>query len=229
MKKILFIVAALIVSNLAFSQSAGIKIGGNLSNYIRNYDADESIKPGLGLHLALTGTYPITSKVDVRADLAFNQKGYRFDDTDLYQTGRFRVNTIDFAVGPQLQFGDAYFFAGPYISQAISGEHYTEYSDGTSRSVDIFNTETAVLLGGYSDMLNKFDAGIQLNAGYYFGNIFTEIGGGFGFSNFYNTESEYYETLHLLGFFRKDGEALNEDVRVKNIWLTAGIGYRIDF
>jgi hypothetical protein len=229
MKKILILVLSVTLSGLAYGQSAGLKVGGVLSDYTRNYDTNEDQGPLAGIQISLTGQYPVTKKIGLRADLSFKQKGDQLKSSDSDYSEKFRVNYGEFFVGPVINMGSAYVFAGPYIAYALSGEESIDYADGTTRTVDIFNTETAVLLGGYSDMLNKFDTGINFGLGYKISDFTIEASGGLGLSNFYNTESEWYETQEFLGVFRVDDEPIENDVRVKNMHVGLTVGYRIGF
>jgi len=227
MKKIIFTALSILLAGSVCAQTAGINAGGTLSDYTRNFDTDENQGPRAGLQISLSGQYPVTKKIGIRADLSFVQKGDQVKDPDSDYSKKFRVNYGEFFAGPVINLGSAYVFAGPYFATALSGEESTNYSDGTSRTIDIFNTETAVLLGGYSDMLNKFDAGLNIGLGYEINNFTLEVKGGLGLSNFYNTESDWYETQKFLGVYRVDDEPIENDVRVKNIHVGLTIGYRI--
>jgi hypothetical protein len=227
MKKIIFTALSILLAGSVCAQTAGINVGGTLSDYSRNYDTHENQGPTAGLQISLSGQYPVTKKIGIRADLSFVQKGDQVKDPDSDYLKKFRVNYGEFFAGPVISLGSAYVFAGPYIATALSGEETTNYSDGTSRTVDVFNTETNPLLGGYSDMLNKFDAGLNIGLGYEINNFTIEAKGGLGLSNFYNTESDWYETQKFLGVYRVDDEPIENDVRVKNIHAGLTIGYRI--
>ncbi len=122
MKKIVFVLAAALVSTGAFAQSFsyGVKAGLNLSSITKYFDdyEDADKKMRTGFHVGLVGEYSFSEFVGLQAELLYSQQGmkvlptvgdgkmtYNLDYINLPIMAKFYlVDGLSLEVGPQFGY-----------------------------------------------------------------------------------------------------------------------------
>ncbi|MEA2043636.1 MAG: hypothetical protein U9N85_13925, partial [Bacteroidota bacterium] len=74
---------------------------------------------------------------------------------------------------------------------------------------------------------NKTDYGVNLILGAEFTGVFVEGNIGYGFANFINHDSDYYNKAYY--FQDKEGTAMEDDAKQNNMFFGLSVGYTFGF
>lgn len=178
-KKFFLSACIVMLSATLFAQlSVGLRGGVNIAK--QTYDADGfDISPDniIGLTLAGIIELGLTENLAIQPELAFVQKGFKFEFEDISgekTTSKLRINHIDVPVLVKYKFGGetigAYLAAGPTFGYAITG---SSEEDGDKTKFEDEDWE------GY----NRFELGGSLGGGLKFGKLFLDLRYLLSFSN----------------------------------------------
>ncbi|MEO1261413.1 MAG: porin family protein [Bacteroidota bacterium] len=196
LKKAIFSLLFVAFASAMFAQ-VGVRAGITLPNY--SGDETDGFDANLGLTLAALYEIPISDNFAIQPELAFVQKGYKFE-ADIFGTTfetKTRINHIDVPILAKVKFGNesvmAYAAAGPTLGYAISGSIEV---DGDSESIDDW------------DAFNRFEIGASVGAG-------AGIPAGNG--------QVFLDVRYLLGLTNLADT--DDDITVRNSGLNLSVGY----
>jgi hypothetical protein len=249
MKKILVLSVAILIAFSASAQKFGVKAGYGMSGYLINFYSPDGSGMSTGFNAGLVAELDL-EVIAVRADVTFNQLGSDYDsrgDSDEdWPLGDFfeyeykqNINYLNIGVSVKKGFGPAYVFVGPYFGYALQGNQNSiitpvsgdiqEWTDDifSEPNVDFDLTEPLSddnNLGGSDDLYNKVDFGANFGLGASFSGIFVEANVGYGFMNFINHDSDYYD---INNFTQKDDKTvvITEDAKQNNLFFGLSVGY----
>ncbi|ULQ50932.1 porin family protein [Flavihumibacter fluvii] len=197
--------AALILSMLflsanTFGQAAGTKtyldillnvVSTNLNYGELNSSLKEYKKPVLGAQVGVSFQAGITPKFSFVSELYFIMKGgtLKADNPLTYNKTTLRLYTIELPVLVRFNFGKIYVNAGPYIAYNVYG---TRKMEGSTKALPFDDS---------NDAFKRWDAGIQMGAGYRFKvkqkAVVVDMRYTYGLSNISNNQEMYNRYLNI--------------------------------
>lgn len=205
MKKISLICLLSLVSYAAQAQfSLTPKVGVGFSNVTFSEEANkiEGKKSRTGILFGLGANYAFTEAFSLQAELLFNSKGYKAEETSGGSTvkANFSLNYLEIPILARYAFGNenfkTYVNAGPYVAFGLGGKAKAEGSIGgislTTETKIKFGKEPDNYTGSDLYVDNGFDFGVQAGAGILYkvgpGSLNLDLRYGLGLSNL-NDES----------------------------------------
>ncbi len=248
MKKILVLSVAILIAFSASAQKFGVKAGYGMSGYLINFYSPDGSVMSTGLNAGLVAELDL-EVIAVRADVTFNQLGSDFDSRNnseedwpygaVYEYEyKQNINYLNIGVSVKKGFGPAYVFVGPYFGYALQGVQkdiitpvageITEWTGDIYSDPTDYNPLEPITddnnFDGSGDLYNKVDFGANLGLGASFSGVFVEANVGYGFMNFINHDSEYYD---INSFTQKDAKTtvITEDAKQNNLFFGLSLGY----
>lgn len=167
MKKIVFTVAALCIAMATFAQTTyGVKLGPNFSSLTTKSDGSkETNKMLVGLAGGVYANIPLAPQFYIQPSLNYEGKGGKDKSSDAKLRLNYLTLPIDLLFKPEMPNGSGSWIVGvgPYLGYGFSGK-----VSGGGASGDPFKTYGAT--GGA--LLNRFDAGANVQLGYEMANGF---------------------------------------------------------
>jgi hypothetical protein len=242
MKKLSFLLVlafAFVIS--AQAQSIGVKAGYGMSGYTTNFYTPEGSKMGSGFNVGILAGMDL-KVIALRADVTFVQLGSDFDSRDMTDADwparamgmevdyKNDVNYLNIGVSAMKSLGPLYVGIGPYFGYALSNEKTQNVEvagETTTTTYDVFDDPTLENPEGRGDLYNKTDVGGNLLIGAKFTGVFVEANVGYGFTNFINHDSDYYDIDNYSA--DKEGTAMTNDAKQNNLFFGLSIGYTFGF
>ncbi len=253
MKKLLVLSIAMIFAFGLSAQKIGVKVGYGMSGYLINYYSPDGSALSTGFSGGIVAELDLKI-IGIRADVTFNQLGNDYDSrNDSDEDWPYKavsnidykqdINYINVGVSVKKGIGPAYVFVGPYFGYAISSSQTTTITpavgDAQSWTYDIFSNPDETWdytkpfsndnnPGGDGDLYNTIDFGANFGLGASFSGIFVEATASYGFMNFINTSSKYYEKT---SYASKDDKTavITDDAKMNNLFFGLSVGYMFGF
>lgn len=199
---ILCLVMALMISNLSFGQSFGIKAGLNLSNASLKSELKEkeyNLHPGF--HVGIVGHMPIYSVMSVESGVLISSKGFMESVTmiDTYFTPIYLEIPLNILATFEMEGVGVYGSVGPYFGYGLAGNIITKTSIGSNTT----KTSRKIKWGdSNSSDQNRIDYGISLGAGIKAEHIQVGISYNFGLANILpaNNNIRLYNRVFSISF-----------------------------
>ena len=206
MKKTLFILLlSILFAGTSFAQvKVGVTVGLNSSSFSETGDEAEEYNYLIGLQAGLVVDFKITEIVSVIPELLFSQRGAyqlfeQVGNAKNTQKNYCILNYLqlplnlaaNFKVGQSSKFT---VFAGPYAGYLLNAQQKIETEiDGEK------TTETEdIKIGSGKEEMKALDYGINIGAGYQFGNgMFIKVQYNLGLNNLYNYDSRTLKNRNL--------------------------------
>ncbi|WP_373720623.1 porin family protein [Bacteroides heparinolyticus] len=179
-KKIMLVLFALVVSMSGFAQvSWNVKGGLNMSTYVGDNTDDAKFKPGVRIGVGME--YALSEIMSLQPSLYLSSKGAKFSgsanflEENIKGDITFNQTYLELPVNLQFRFNAAgntniVVAGGPYFAYGIGGK-----TTATVTAGDNSIKEKADTFGKDGVDLNRFDAGINIEAGLEFGAILVGI------------------------------------------------------
>ena len=195
MRKLSFLVLALIFSASSFAQTLIPKVGGNFSNIAASDDnklVDEDYKFKLGLTLGVAFEIGISDALAIQPELLFQQKGAMQKPDD----GKFvfNLNYLELPVMVKYKTSSGFYLnAGPYVAYGLGGKLKLIPDSGSEESIDIkFGDEPDNENEDALYIDNALDFGFQVGVGMVIiEKIVIDLRYGHGLTNMFDAEDGY--------------------------------------
>lgn len=175
----------LMISNLSFAQSFGIKAGLNLSNaYLKSEIKEKEFNLHPGFHVGVVGNMPIYSVMSVESGIFFSSKGFVESVTmiDTYYTPLYLEIPLNILATFEMEGVGVYGSIGPYFGYGLAGNIVTKSSIGN----DVSKTSRKIKWGKSNPFdHNRVDYGISLGAGFKAEHIQVGVSYNFGLADFF--------------------------------------------
>jgi hypothetical protein len=191
MRKIVLLMALIVLSFTIRAQTVIPKIGFTLAKIAASEDGDGENKSKLGLMLGAAVEIPFKDNFSFQPELLFIQKGgkYTYSEDDESSETKETINYLEIPVLFKATFGEAtkfYANAGPSFGFAIGGKYkYEESFDGDTES----DSGKLKFGSGEEDDYKGLDFGFQLGGGVLIADKYIiDLRYGLGLSNISNAE-----------------------------------------